>query len=76
MTFQTETHAFISTLLKLFLLAGTLKLPSQRNVTRRRLEVHQHILEGKRSHLSAGAGDKKKKDSFNLGLPVSRGGKS
>lgn len=55
MTFQIETHTFISTLLKLFLLAGTLKLPSQ-HVTLWRLEVHQDILEQKLSNLSAGAG--------------------
>lgn len=55
MTFQIETHTFISTLLKLFLLAGTLKLPSQL-VTLWRLEVHQDILEQKLSNLSAGAG--------------------
>lgn len=55
MTFQIETHTFISTLLKLFLLAGTLQLPSQL-VTLWRLEVHQDILEQKLSNLSAGAG--------------------
>lgn len=55
MTFQIETHTFISTLLKLFLLAGTLQLPSQ-HVTLWRLEVHQDILEQKLSNLSAGAG--------------------
>lgn len=55
MTFQIETHTFISTLLKLFLLAGTLQLPSQ-HVMLWRLEVHQDILEQKLSNLSAGAG--------------------
>lgn len=64
MAFQTETHAFISTLLKLFLLAGTLELPSQ-HITLWRLEVHQDILEQERSNLSAGAWEKEYLTNFN-----------
>lgn len=64
MTFQPETHAFIFTLLNLFLLAGTLELLSQ-HITLWRLEVHQDILVQERSNLSAGAGDREYLTNFN-----------